>query len=81
MAPTLDVQTAPATTEHTINTKNIDASQPQPIRQPLKYAGTLDGYRKLNATPVIGTEFPDLQLADILDDDSKVRDLAITSES
>lgn len=81
MAPTLDVQSSPATTEH-IKVKGVDAdaSQSQLIRQPLQYSGTLDEYRHFETTPVIGTEFSDLQLADILDDDAKIRDLAITGE-
>ncbi|BDD56716.1 hypothetical protein MPDQ_000141 [Monascus purpureus] len=79
MAPTFDVQTSPATTER-IKAKGVDAdaSQPQLIRQPLQYSGTLDEYHHFETTPVIGTEFSDLQLADILDDDAKIRDLAIT---
>ncbi|KAF2395493.1 alpha-ketoglutarate-dependent sulfonate dioxygenase [Trichodelitschia bisporula] len=44
---------------------------------PLKYSGSLDVYESHDVTPVIGKEFPRLQLTDILGDDSKIRDLAI----
>ncbi|CAI6073638.1 unnamed protein product [Clonostachys chloroleuca] len=47
------------------------------IRQPLKYSASLDQYRSFESTPVIGTEFPDLQVTDILNDDDKLRDLAV----
>ncbi|KAL2001522.1 hypothetical protein VTN02DRAFT_1663 [Thermoascus thermophilus] len=52
-------------------------AQPQLIREPLKYSGSLDEYRHFDVTPVIGTEFPEVQLTDILNDDNKIRDLAI----
>jgi len=45
---------------------------------PLKYSGSLDQYKSTDTTPIIGREFPDLQLSDILSDDAKIRDLAIT---
>ncbi|KAE8343174.1 hypothetical protein BDV24DRAFT_172941 [Aspergillus arachidicola] len=47
------------------------------IREPLKYSGSLDGYKSFDVTPVIGREFSDLQLADILNDEHKILDLAI----
>lgn len=47
------------------------------IKEPLRYSGSLKDYRRVEHTQAIGTEFPDLQLADILDDDVKIRDLAI----
>lgn len=47
------------------------------IREPLEYSGSLDSYARIEHTPIIGTEFPDLQVVDILDDDEKLRDLAI----
>lgn len=83
MAPNID--TAHALPEHTVEAKTfVDGStsrKPQLIRQPLKYSGALDGYKKVQATPAIGVEFPELQLSAILNDDAKVRDLAITSKS
>ncbi|KAL2820556.1 hypothetical protein BDW59DRAFT_174472 [Aspergillus cavernicola] len=48
------------------------------IREPLKYSGSLDEYKSFDVTPVIGREFSDLQLTDILNDEAKIRDLAIT---
>jgi hypothetical protein len=50
------------------------------IREPLKYSGSLDEYRSFDVTPVIGREFPELQLTDILNDDQKIRDLAISGK-
>jgi hypothetical protein len=47
------------------------------LGEPLKYSGSLDSYKKFNHTPTIGLEIPELQLTDILDDDTKLRDLAI----
>ena len=48
------------------------------LRTPLKYSGTLDQYQSFDVTSVIGREFPTAQLSEILKDDAKVRDLAIT---
>jgi hypothetical protein len=48
------------------------------VRTPLKYSGTLDQYQHFDVTAVIGREFPTAQLSEILKDDAKVRDLAIT---
>ena len=47
---------------------------------PLKYSGSLDQYKSFDVTNVIGREFPELQLSDILNDDNKIRDLAITGK-
>lgn len=46
-------------------------------RPPLVSSGSLNSFEKFDHTNVIGTEFPDLQLSQILDDDAKIRDLAI----
>lgn len=48
--------------------------------KPLKYTGSLDDLSYFDVTPVIGREFPEVQLTDILKDDNKIRDLGITSE-
>ncbi|KAK3631164.1 hypothetical protein LTR22_021171 [Elasticomyces elasticus] len=48
------------------------------FREPLKYSGSLDEYESFDVTNVIGKEFPALQLSQILSDDTKIRDLAIT---
>lgn len=45
---------------------------------PLENSGTLDNYESFDVASVIGREFPKLQLSDILNDDAKIRDLAIT---
>ncbi len=45
---------------------------------PLVNSGSLDNYESFDVTSVIGREFPTLQLSSILDDDEKLRDLAIT---
>lgn len=44
---------------------------------PLKYSGSLDSYEQFDVTKVIGREFSNLQLSEILHDDTKIRDLAI----
>jgi hypothetical protein len=47
------------------------------LDKPLKYSGSLDQYGSFDTTPVIGREFPTLQISDILNDDNKIRDLAV----
>lgn len=44
---------------------------------PVQYSGTLDTYESFDVTSVIGREFPDLQLTQILNDDAKIKDLAV----
>ncbi|KAH7078657.1 hypothetical protein BKA63DRAFT_465178 [Paraphoma chrysanthemicola] len=44
---------------------------------PLKSSGSLDQYDHIAVTPVIGEEFTNLQISEILEDDNKFRDLAI----
>jgi len=46
--------------------------------KPLKYSGSLDEYKSFDVTNVIGREYPEARLLDILKDDQKIRDLAIT---
>ncbi|KAL1583528.1 hypothetical protein WHR41_07724 [Cladosporium halotolerans] len=50
------------------------------LDKPLAYSGLLDCYTQSDLTPVIGTEFEGLQIADILasNNESLIRDLAIT---
>jgi hypothetical protein len=48
------------------------------LTKPLKYSGALDEYKSFDVTNVIGREYPDASLLDILKDDKKIRDLAIT---
>ncbi|TVY27079.1 putative alpha-ketoglutarate-dependent sulfonate dioxygenase [Lachnellula hyalina] len=45
---------------------------------PLVYSGSLDQYESFDLTTVIGKEFPTVQLTELLKDDSKIKDLAIT---
>jgi hypothetical protein len=45
---------------------------------PLEYSGSLNAFEHFDVTAVIGREFPKLQLSQIVDDDAKIRDLAIT---
>lgn len=55
-------------------------STTSPFPKPLKYSGSLDEYESFDVTSVIGREFPKLQLSEILEDDAKIRDLAITGD-
>jgi alpha-ketoglutarate-dependent taurine dioxygenase len=51
----------------------------KPVAKRLKVSGILDKtYHFKDITPVIGREYPEAQLKDILNDDEKIRDLAIT---
>lgn len=75
----ITMQPAPPNTGETGATDQTP-SDAQHIRKPLKYSGSLSGYKGFDVTPVIGREFPDVQLTDILNDDQKIRDLAITSK-
>jgi hypothetical protein len=54
-------------------------------REPLKASGALDQFKFEEATPVIGREFPTLNIVDDLlnasNADELLRDLAITSKS
>lgn len=50
-------------------------------RARLRYSGSLDSFRAFDVTTVIGREFPELQLSDLLNADNSdevLRDLAIT---
>lgn len=47
---------------------------------PIPYSGSLDEYDNFEITPYIGSEFPDLQLTDLLESDNAdelIRDLAV----
>lgn len=58
-----------------------EEAQPR-ISQPLEYSGSLDSYSHNDLTPVIGTEYKGLQIADILkleQCDQFIKDLAVTS--
>lgn len=61
------------------------ASVRKGYRAPLESTGSLDIYPKVDLTPAIGTEFREnwqnpeetVQLKDWLDDEDKIRDLAV----
>lgn len=53
-------------------------------REPLKKTGALDQFKSFEVTPYCGTEFPEIQVTDLLKADNAdelIRDLAITGES
>jgi hypothetical protein len=53
-------------------------------REPLKLSGSLDKFEQFDVTPVIGREFVNVNLAELLrapNSDELIKDLAITSES
>lgn len=53
-------------------------------KEPLKLSGALDQYKSFDVTPVIGREYEDVNLVELLrapNSDDLIRDLAITSES
>ncbi|KUL89720.1 hypothetical protein ZTR_00604 [Talaromyces verruculosus] len=79
MAPSVNISRQPTV----VDTAGIDHSLrgqtgSHYIREPLKYSGSLDIYKSFDVTPVIGREFSEVQLTDILNDDRKLQDLAIT---
>ncbi|CAI6090569.1 unnamed protein product [Clonostachys chloroleuca] len=60
-----------------MTTDAIAGVGPRLIREPFRSSGSLDMYQQIQVTPLIGTEFPKLQVTDILWDNQKIRDLAI----
>lgn len=77
-AADVDVQTpAPVVQPVTKTLKTPKSAYANQLDGPLKYAGTLDSYEQFDVTAVIGREFPKLQLSDLLEDDEKLRDLAV----
>lgn len=69
-----DLAVRPAEVHVKPRTKEHSGSR---LSQPLKSSGSLDRYKHFDVTPVIGEEFPELQLSVILSDDNKIKDLAI----
>jgi hypothetical protein len=72
-------------TESQTQTVTIPAKQSETSahRQPLQLKGVLDQFKSFDVTPVIGREFVDVNLKDLLrasNSDELIRDLAITSE-
>lgn len=57
-----------------------DIARPR-LAKPLTYSGSLEKYQYNDLTPVIGREFLDIQVADLLKgDDQVIQDLALTSK-
>lgn len=76
MAPSSVDFDSPATAP--VHSKAAPAGTKSELLGPLKYTGSLDQYESFDVTAVIGREYPGLQLVDILHDDAKIRDLALT---
>ncbi|KAK3681331.1 hypothetical protein B0T22DRAFT_531235 [Podospora appendiculata] len=76
-AADIDIQSPPEVNT-TFPTKTLAGhSSASRLSGPLKYSGSLDSYEQLDFTAVIGREFPELQVSEILHDDTKIRDLAV----
>ena len=77
--PAADVDVQSTSAPGTIPVKTIagQTATDSQLTGPLKYTGSLDSYAQFDVTAVIGREFPQLQLSDILQDDEKIRDLAV----
>jgi hypothetical protein len=80
--PAADVDTQALSQDQPIDIKtskanNIKSSTSNRLDGPLKYSGSLDSFESFDLTAVIGREFPGLQLSEILQDDEKIRDLAV----
>jgi hypothetical protein len=57
-------------------------TQEHSTRKPLELSGALEGYQSFDVTPVIGREFVNVNLKELLrapNSDDLIRDLAITS--
>ncbi|KAK5708946.1 hypothetical protein LTR17_020226 [Elasticomyces elasticus] len=79
MAPSaVDVLPEPEIIESGNRLKTKATAGGSTIREPLKYSGSLDEYESFDVTNVIGKEFPALQLSQILSEEAKIRDLAVT---
>lgn len=71
------IETATLVAEHTRPTENVH-------KEPLQLKGVLDQFNSFDVTPVIGKEFPEVNLKSLLraeNSDELIRDLAITSGS
>jgi len=78
MAPTIISSAAAAISDSPLKTKSATTLQ----HAPLKYSGSLDQFKSFDVTPVIGREFPEVQLAELINApnaDTLLRDLAILS--
>ncbi|KAL8786747.1 MAG: hypothetical protein Q9195_008081 [Heterodermia aff. obscurata] len=64
-----------------LNGQNGAATKKTLINEPLKLKGHLDKHKSFKVTPIVGTEFPDANVAEWLkapNSDELIRDLAIT---
>ncbi|ORY14301.1 hypothetical protein BCR34DRAFT_646689 [Clohesyomyces aquaticus] len=78
MAPPSAVDPAPVSNNPSSVVSAVkEGSNQSRLDGPLQYSGSLDEYKQFDVTSVIGREFPNLQLSQILNDDTKIRDLAI----
>lgn len=76
MAPQINTMPPEA---HQYDIKDVgNESTQEDFLGPMLYSGSLDEYKSFDVTQVIGREFPELQLSEILNDDTNLRDLAIT---
>jgi hypothetical protein len=73
----IDVEAVPARTTSQSNGVQESKVSKNSSTAPLIYSGSLDEYESFQVTNVIGKEFPKLQLSEIVNNDDKVRDLAI----
>jgi hypothetical protein len=76
---------ASTTTETVTTTLVVDQTKPAETlyKEPLQLKGVLDQYKSFDVTPVIGREFPEVSLKELLraeNSDELIRDLAITSK-
>lgn len=55
----------------------MPSTETAPIRVPIKSTGSLNEFKSFTITPKIGTEFPELQLTSLLENDTFIRDLAV----
>jgi hypothetical protein len=46
----------------------------------MRTCGALDAYAHVDASHALGREYPDVQLSEIIADDSKIKDMAITGK-
>lgn len=73
----IEPEIAPAIPTIVNGVKKLSSNDNAPQREPLASSGSLDQYESFDVTNIIGREFPTLQLSQIVQDDRKVRDLAI----
>lgn len=78
--PSADVDTAPVSQQLPSKLGVVSGTAEthvSTLTKPLVYSGSLDEYKSYDVTPVIGREYPEARLVDILKDDAKIKDLAI----